>query len=117
VADSTACVFAYFIGAKSGDEFVVVGKVSSGLSDEELEWITEELRKDVIEESGRFVKVRPRIVLEIAFDEIQKGESYPSGYALRFPRILRIRDDKEIDEVDSVDRIKELYSGLIKAKG
>jgi DNA ligase-1 len=107
----------YFIGAKSGDEFVVVGKVSSGLSDEELEWITEELRKDVIEESGRFVKVRPRIVLEIAFDEIQKGESYPSGYALRFPRILRIRDDKEIDEVDSVDRIKELYSGLIKAKG
>ncbi|MEM2934692.1 MAG: ATP-dependent DNA ligase [Methanocellales archaeon] len=99
----------YFIGAKSGDEFVVIGKVSSGLSDEELEWMTDELRKDAVEETGRLVKVKPRIVLEVAFDEIQKGESYPSGYALRFPRVLRIRDDKEIDEVDSVDRIKELY--------
>ncbi|MEM2991264.1 MAG: ATP-dependent DNA ligase, partial [Halobacteria archaeon] len=99
----------YFIGAKSGDEFVVIGKVSSGLSDEELEWITQELRKDAVEETGRLVKVKPRIVLEVAFDEIQKGDSYPSGYALRFPRVLRIRDDKEIDEIDSVDRIKELY--------
>ncbi len=106
----------YFVGAKSGDEFVVIGKVSSGLSDEELEWITEELRKDAVEEIGRLVKVKPRIVLEVAFDEIQRGESYPSGYALRFPRVIRIRDDKEVDEVDSVDRIKELYEcGLIKS--
>lgn len=106
----------YFIGAKSGDEFVVIGKVSSGMSDEELEFITEELRRDAVEESGRLVKVKPRIVLEVAFDEIQRGESYPSGYALRFPRVLKIREDKEIEETDSVDRIRELYNMQVRGE-
>ncbi len=106
----------YFIGAKSGDEFTAIGKVSSGMSDEELEWITTELRKDAVEDTGGLVKVKPRIVLEVAFDEIQRGESYPSGYALRFPRVLKIREDKDIEEIDTVDRIRELYEAQVKGK-
>jgi DNA ligase-1 len=53
--------------------------------------------------------VRPEVVLEVAFDSIQRSARHRSGYALRFPRIVRIRDDKPVDEIDTVERVAELY--------
>ena len=53
--------------------------------------------------------VEPKIVIEVSFDSIQQSARHRSGYALRFPRIVRIRDDKPVDEIDTVERVAELY--------
>ena len=63
---------------------------------------------------GRLVK--PEVVLEVAFDSIQHSTRHKSGYALRFPRIVLIRDDKPVDEIDTVDRVAELYERYFGAK-
>ncbi len=63
----------------------------------------------MISDEGYRILVRPEIVLEIAFDSIQKSDRHDSGYALRFPRIKRIRDDKGVNDIDSLDKIKMIY--------
>jgi len=101
----------YIIGVKdpSKDGFLMVGRVASGLSDDELRYLTDELKKIKIREEGRVVTVEPKIVIEIAFEEIQKGDHYPSGFGIRFPRIVRIREDRSPEEIDDIGKIKRLY--------
>ncbi|MGZ4914192.1 MAG: ATP-dependent DNA ligase [Halobacteriota archaeon] len=94
---------------EENDMWVPVGRVSSGASDEQLKELTEEIKSLVIGERGRMVDVEPRIVLEVKFNEVQKSPNYASGYALRFPRIVRIRSDKGPDDVETLDRIKSVY--------
>ena len=89
--------------------FQVVGKTFKGLTDEEFEWITKRLLELKISDDGYTVKVKPRIVVEVAYNEIQRSPKYPSGYALRFARIIRIRNDKRPEEADTIQRIGELY--------
>ena len=91
-----------------------VGKTFKGLTDEEFEWITQELLKDKISESGGVVWVNPRIVVEVAFDEIQKSDLYPSGYALRLARIVKIRTDKSVIEADTMAEVKKLARRELK---
>ncbi len=101
----------YYLAArdpKTG-EFLVVGKTFKGLSDEEFEWMTQKLRSLAIEETGKLIRVRPEIVVEVAFNEIQKSPKYKSGLALRFARIVKIRDDKTAGDADTIDRVRELY--------
>jgi len=101
----------YYLAAKdpkTGD-FSVVGKTFKGLTDEEFEWITRRLEEIAVEKEGKLIRVKPEIVVEVAFNEIQKSPKYKSGFALRFARIVRIRDDKTPDEVDTLDRVRELY--------
>jgi DNA ligase-1 len=86
-----------------------VGKAYTGLSDAEIATMTERFLEITIEDHGHVRLVRPEVVLEIAFDSIQRSARHKSGYALRFPRIVRIRDDKPLDEIDTVDRVAELY--------
>lgn len=89
------------------DEYLMVGKMATGLTDEQLEKITEKLKPLVTEESGREVKVRPEVIVEVEYEEIQKSPNYDSSYALRFPRMKQFREDKE--EADSIEKIENLY--------
>lgn len=90
------------------DEYLAAGKMATGLTDEQLEDLTERLRPLIVNEDGRDVDVRPEIIVEVEYEEIQSSPSYSSGYALRFPRLKAVRDD--IEEADTVKRVKELYS-------
>ncbi len=94
---------------EENDVWAPVGRVASGASDEQLQELTEEIKSLVIGERGRMVDVEPRIVLEVKFNEIQKSPNYASGYALRFPRIVRIRSDKGSDDAETLDRIRSIY--------
>jgi DNA ligase-1 len=71
--------------------------------------MTQRFLQMTIEDLGHVRMVRPEVVLEVAFDSIQHSNRHRSGYALRFPRIVRIRDDKPVEEIDTVERVSELY--------
>jgi DNA ligase-1 len=88
--------------------FETLGKVATGITDEELESVTERLREHVVSESGQTVDVRPEVVFEVGYEEIQRSPTYSSGYALRFPRFLGVREDKTPDDADAMARIERL---------
>ncbi len=90
-------------------KLVNVGKAYSGLTDAEIAEFTKKFLAMTIEDQGFRRMVRPEVVLEVAFDSIQHSGRHMSGYALRFPRIVRIRDDKPVDEIDTLERVEELY--------
>jgi len=89
------------------DEYLEVGKMATGLTDEQFQEITEKLKPLITNEEGRKVEVRPEVIVEAEYEEIQKSPNYSSGYALRFPRMKQFRDDKE--EADSIEKIRNLY--------
>ena len=88
---------------------VNVGKAYTGLTDAEIAEYTQRFLAMTIEDHGHTRMVRPEVVLEVAFDSIQHSSRHLSGYALRFPRIVRIRDDKPVEEIDTLERVAELY--------
>ena len=98
------------------DSFEVIGKTFKGLTDEEFEWITKRLLQLKTREDGFTVWVKPKIVVEVAYNEIQRSPKYSSGYALRFARIVRIRDDKMAEEADTIQRVRELYQKQFRRK-
>jgi DNA ligase-1 len=100
----------YTFAVRYGDRFLNVGKAYSGLTDQEVRELTRVLRGLTNERFGKVALVRPEVVLEVAFDGVQKSPRHKSGYALRFPRILRWRKDKRPDESDTLDRVRELYA-------
>ena len=91
-------------------ELLNVGKAYSGLTDAEILELTEWFRAHTIQEfaHGRVRTVEPKIVLEVTFDRVQESKRHKSGYALRFPRILRLRDDKTPDEIDTLEAVRKL---------
>jgi DNA ligase-1 len=88
---------------------VNVGKAYTGLTDAEIATMTKRFLEITIEDHGHVRMVTPEVVLEVAFDSIQHSGRHLSGYALRFPRIVRIRDDKPVEEIDTLERVAELY--------
>lgn len=108
----------YYLAARNEEtgELQIIGKTFKGLTDEEFEEVTEKLLKLKTIEYGRTVRVKPEIVVETIFEEIQKSPKYESGYALRFARIKRIRDDKNLEDVDTIEKVKQLYEKQFKAK-
>jgi len=90
------------------DEYLMVGKMATGLTDEQLEELTDRLEPLVTEENGREIKVRPKVIVEVEYEEIQKSPNYDSGYALRFPRMKQFREDKE--DSDSIEKVENLYN-------
>lgn len=96
------------------DELVNIGKAYSGLTDVEIAQLTEHFKRTAIEQYGSVFKVAPQIVLEIAFDRIQESKRHQSGYALRFPRIARIRDDKTVGQISTIDEVRRIYEGQRK---
>ncbi|MEM2106878.1 MAG: hypothetical protein QXV46_03600, partial [Candidatus Bathyarchaeia archaeon] len=98
------------------EKFLEVGKTFKGLTDEEFEYMTARLLTLKVSKNNFTVKVRPEIVVEVAYDEVQKSPHYDSGYALRFARIKRIREDKSPREADTLDRLEEIYEAKFKRK-
>jgi DNA ligase-1 len=106
----------FTVACKDDDgDVVTIGKVGTGLKELEQEGgvtfnhVTELLKPYIVAESGRDVEVQPVIVFELAFEEIQKSPSYESGYALRFPRVIRVRDDRGPDDITELEEVRVAF--------
>jgi len=86
--------------------FVMLGKTFKGMTDELLAWQTTELLAREVRREGHVVFVRPELVVEIAFNEVQRSSHYPGGVALRFARVKGYRPDKRPDEADTIDAVR-----------
>jgi len=106
----------YHLAARDGDEWRVVGKTFKGLTDEEFRWMTKRLQAIKVSETDYTVSVRPEVIVEVAFNEVQRSPHYRSGFALRFARITRIRDDKGPGDAETLDQIRAHYKKQFKVK-
>ncbi len=106
----------YHLAAREGGEYMVIGKTFKGLTDDEFRWMTEQLQGLKTRETPGTVHVRPELVVEVAFNEIQRSPHYRSGFALRFARINRIREDKGPADADTLERVRELYEKQFRYK-
>ena len=104
----------YTFAVWRGEDLVNVGKAYSGLTDVEIDEMTRRLELLTVEHAGGVRLVRPEIVLEVAFDGVQPSSRHDSGFALRFPRILRIRADKKPADADTVDAVEALFSSQVE---
>ncbi|MBS7647360.1 ATP-dependent DNA ligase [Candidatus Bathyarchaeota archaeon] len=109
----------YYLAARDNNtgEFLIVGKTFKGLTDAEIIEMTERLKALAIKEEPRRVFVVPKLVVEVAYNEIQRSPKYKCGMALRFARITRIRDDKTAEEADTIQRVREIYESQFSKKG
>jgi ATP-dependent DNA ligase len=103
----------YTFAVRSGERFLNVGKAYSGLTDAEIRELTRILQESATGRYGSVLAVRPEVVLEVAFDGIQKSPRHKSGFALRFPRIVRWRKDKTPAGCDDLDRVQALYESSL----
>lgn len=94
---------------RGADGLVDSGRACSGLRDTEIAELTRELRASMVGTEGPVQRVHPRVILEVAFGDIQSSTRHPSGFALRFPRIVRRRTDLTIDEISSLDDLRDLH--------
>ena len=104
--------YTFAVRDTANDRLVTIGKAYTGLTDAEIAAYTERFKSITTRDFGRFRSVVPEVVVEIAFDLIQRSNRHKSGFALRFPRIVRIRDDKTPDEIDTLERVETLHASL-----
>jgi DNA ligase 1 len=97
----------------AGGELLNVGKAYSGLTDVEITEMSAWMMEHTLEDQGFFRTVEPLMVLEVAFNNIMRSGRHASGFALRFPRILKIRTDKPVSEIDTVERVEEVYQSQV----
>jgi DNA ligase-1 len=100
----------YTFAVRDGDTLLDVGKAFSGLTDAEIVANTKWFMAHAIGQRGGRMLVEPRMVLEVAFDALMESDRHASGYALRFPRILRMRPDKTLEEIDTLEAVREIFS-------
>ncbi len=96
--------YTFAVRDEATGELETIGKAYSGLTDAEIEHLTEHFQRTTLRVHGRYREVKPEIVLEVAFDSVQVSQRHSSGLALRFPRIKRIRDDKSVADIDTVEQ-------------
>ncbi|MDE1858158.1 MAG: ATP-dependent DNA ligase [Thaumarchaeota archaeon] len=101
----------YTFAVRDGDALKTVGKAYSGLTDKEIDDMTRRLKEITVKDFGYRRQVKPEIVVEVAFDSIQRSERHDGGFALRFPRIKRIRTDKGLAEIDTIEKVEKLFAG------
>ncbi|MCK4335918.1 MAG: ATP-dependent DNA ligase, partial [Candidatus Aenigmarchaeota archaeon] len=103
----------FVLSCRKGDEFLECGMMGTGIKEKgegvTFEDLTKQLKPFMEKEKGKSVKIKPKIVIEVAYEEIQKSPNYSSGYALRFPRLLKIRVDKSPSDADDVEKMEKLY--------
>ena len=99
----------YTFAVRDGERLLNIGKAYSGLTDAEMAQMTKWFIDHTIEDQGFRRIVEPNIVLEVAFNNMMKSDRHESGYALRFPRIVRLRPDKRPEEADTLERVKEIF--------
>jgi DNA ligase-1 len=111
----------YTVACSDEGKLLEVGKVSTGLKEvaekddvESFQYMTKELKKLKISEKGKEIIVKPKIVVEVSYEEIQQSSNYNSSYALRFPRIQKVRNDKPVNEISTIDNVKKLYKSQNK---
>jgi DNA ligase-1 len=100
----------YTFAVRDGERLLNVGKAYSGLTDAEIDELTAFFQEHTVEDFGRVRSVEPLVVLEVAFNNVMRSDRHDSGFALRFPRILRIREDKPVTEIDTLSRVEEIYA-------
>jgi DNA ligase-1 len=105
----------YTFAVWSGDRLVNVGKAYTGVTDEEIDLLTTKFRATTIEKKGPVRLVEPTVVLEVGFDGIQRSKRHASGFALRFPRIMRLRDDKMPEGANTVADVEALYTAQLES--
>ncbi len=116
--------YTFAVRDEATDRLLPVGKAYSGLTDAEIAHYTDHFLQNTLEEKGRYRLVQPDVVIEVAFDTIQPSQRHASGYALRFPRIVRIRDDKSVEQIDTLNYCRRLsneaangWSEIVKQSG
>lgn len=109
----------YYLAARDPQtgEFLNIGKTFKGLTDAEITQVTESLKEFAVSQDGHRVNVIPKIVVEVAYNEIQQSPKYKSQMALRFARITRIRDDKSPEEASTIEQVREIYDRQFRNKG
>jgi len=101
------------LSCKYNEEYLTIGKMGTGIKEKPEEgvsfgYLTKILSRNIISDSGKTVKIKPTIIVEVAYEELQKSENYSSGYALRFPRFVRLREDLSLNDIDDISKIKSL---------
>ncbi|HEY6307549.1 MAG TPA: ATP-dependent DNA ligase [Candidatus Angelobacter sp.] len=99
----------YTFAVRDGDRLLNVGKAYSGLTDAEIAELTPWFFEHTVEDHGFSRLVEPKIVIEVAFNNMTRSDRHQSGFALRFPRIVRIRADKPVEEIDSLETVRGIY--------
>jgi DNA ligase-1 len=99
----------YTFAVRDGERLVNIGKAYSGLTDAEITEMTAWFLEHTVEDQGFRHVVEPKIVLEVAFNNMMRSDRHESGFALRFPRIVRLRRDKLAEEADTIERAREIY--------
>jgi DNA ligase 1 len=99
----------YTFAVRDGSHLRNVGKAYSGLTDEEILTMTQWFLEHTVESNRSQLIVEPKIVIEVAFNNVMQGDRHDSGYSLRFPRIMRLRPDKPVEEIDTLDRLAEIF--------
>ena len=104
----------FIISCKKNNEYLEVGKVSTGLKEKReegvsFEELTETLKPLIENEKGRLVKIKPKIIVAVTYQEIQHSPNYESGFALRFPRFTALRVDKHLSEIATLEEVKKAY--------
>jgi len=109
----------YYLAARDAatGEFLNVGKTFKGLTDAEIIEMTRKLKELTVRQERHRVVVLPKIVVEVAYNEIQKSPKYKSEMALRFARITRIRDDKNPEDADTIEKVREIFESQFAKKG
>ena len=98
------------LAARDKEKLVSTGRMASGFTEEQLEELTKTLKPLIISEEGKVVTVKPQVVLEIGYEELQKSPKYESGYAMRFPRLLNFRSDKSPEDCTALKEIEKIYN-------
>ncbi|NLW76862.1 MAG: ATP-dependent DNA ligase [Methanomicrobiales archaeon] len=99
----------FLLSVRSNGKLVPLSRVATGFSDEQLSWLFTTLQDDIIRKNGKMVFFEPRLVFEIGYSEIQKSPNYEGGYALRFPRFIEVREDKDLKEANTAEDVEERY--------
>jgi DNA ligase-1 len=100
----------YTFAVRDGERLVNIGKAYSGLTDAEIAEMTQWFLEHTVADQGFRREVEPKIMLEVAFNNIMQSDRHESGYALRFPRIVRLRPDKSPEEADTIERVREIFA-------
>jgi DNA ligase 1 len=108
----------FTIACRDNNKLLTIGKVGTGIAEKDneltFEKLTKELKPLITEQKGKHVKLKPKLILEISYDEIQKSPTYSSKFALRFPRVIKKREDLGFNDIDTLDRIKKFYKQQTK---
>jgi len=108
--------YTFAVRGRNG-ELLTIGKAYSGLTDAEIAELTQWFLQHQTGRRGYALAVEPKVVLEVAFDVIQRSDLHESGFALRFPRIVRVREDKPVEQIDTIDAVQQIYAAMLQREG